>query len=227
LNRRLKAAAFIGTLGGFALSAAAYDLGFERWPPRAMLVDGTSAALDAADLRRCFKAKTLSVLGDQAGAGYWQTCRDHLAAYRALDGFAFRSVLVAAVSAAGLLSLFGFALCIRLEQPPLRVIRGPQLHSGHRGKKAFAKACALECRAHGHGIALFPPNELGRDRETRHFLILGSVGGGKTQTMLHMILAALARKDSVLVLDTKGDMMAGLPGMPCPLCAPPIRARPV
>lgn len=64
---------------------------------------------------------------------------------------------------------------------------------------------------HGRGVELLPSIAIGHDRETRHFLILGSVGGGKTQTMLRLILEAIARDDSVLVLDTKGDMMAGLP----------------
>jgi len=40
---------------------------------------------------------------------------------------------------------------------------------------------------------------------------IGSVGGGKTQTMLNLIAEAILRRDGVLVLDTKGDMMATLP----------------
>src|SRR5262249_50270100 len=64
-----------------------------------------------------------------------------------------------------------------------------------------------EREVHGRGVALVPSIPLSRDRETRHFLILGSVGG-ETQTMLHLIIEAISRDDSVLVLDTKGDMMA-------------------
>ena len=63
---------------------------------------------------------------------------------------------------------------------------------------------------------------MSRERETRHWLIWGSVGAGKTQTMLHLILAAIARGDGVLVLDVKGDMTAGLPGEPL-LVAPQDR----
>jgi len=70
-----------------------------------------------------------------------------------------------------------------------------------------------------------PSIPLSRDRETRHFLILGSVGGGKTQTMLHLIIEAISRDDSVLVLDTKGDMMAALPGDPGPLLVAPHDER--
>jgi type IV secretory pathway VirB4 component len=62
-------------------------------------------------------------------------------------------------------------------------------------------------------VALVPSIPMGCEREARHFLILGSVGGGKTQTMLHMIDEALVRGDGVLALDTKGDMMGGLPAL--------------
>ena len=58
------------------------------------------------------------------------------------------------------------------------------------------------------------PYAFGRERETRHFLVLGSVGGGKTQAMLAFILDAIHRGDALLVVDTKGDMTAGLPGAP-------------
>jgi conjugative relaxase-like TrwC/TraI family protein len=66
---------------------------------------------------------------------------------------------------------------------------------------------------------------MGREREARHFLILGSVGGGKTQTMLHLIDEALVRGDGVLVLDAKGDMMGGLPAQGDPLLVAPHDRR--
>jgi hypothetical protein len=72
---------------------------------------------------------------------------------------------------------------------------------------------------------LVPGVPISRERETRHFLILGSVGGGKTQTMLNLISEAIARDDGVLVLDTKGDMMAGLPALPEPLLVAPHDRR--
>ncbi|WP_316162850.1 type IV secretion system DNA-binding domain-containing protein [Bradyrhizobium sp. SZCCHNRI20481] len=70
-----------------------------------------------------------------------------------------------------------------------------------------------------------PSTPLGREREARHFLILGSVGSGKTQTMLNLIDEAIARKDGVLVLDTKGDMMGGLPSKGEPLLVAPHDQR--
>jgi hypothetical protein len=122
-------------------------------------------------------------------------------------------------------ALFVFALSLRIDSPSLKVIRGARLHAGGRGLKTFARDCAAECRIHGEGVALVPSIPLGREREARHFLILGSVGGGKTQTMLHLIDEALARKDGVLVLDTKGDMMGGLPAQGEPLLVAPHDRR--
>src|SRR5258705_6068376 len=126
---------------------------------------------------------------------------------------------------AGLGALLVFALSLRIDQHAPRVIRGARLHAGGRGLKAFARACAVECRIHGEGVALVPSIPLGREREARHFMILGSVGGGKTQTMLHLIGEAIARKDGVLVLDTKGDMMGGLPALGDPLLVAPHDQR--
>src|SRR6202040_912473 len=89
-------------------------------------------------------------------------------------------------------------------------------------RRAFAQASKVESRMSGTGLELLPGLLVSRERETRHWLIWGSVGAGKTQTMLHLILAAIARGDGVLVLDVKGDMTAGLPGEPL-LIAPQDR----
>ena len=135
-----------------------------------------------------------------------------MAAHHALAGFTMRVTMVAGFGCLVLLALFGFALAGRAGQPPAKVLRGARLMTGATGRRAFAKACRRECRHHGRGIELLPPYALSREREARHFLILGSVGGGKTQTMLHLIIEAISRGDGVLVLDTKGDMMAGPAG---------------
>jgi hypothetical protein len=112
-----------------------------------------------------------------------------------------------------------------LHSVSLKVLRGARLQTGPQGLKAFARAAAAECQVHGKGVALVPSVPLGREREARHFLIVGSVGGGKTQTMLHLISEALVRGDGLLVLDTKGDMMGGLPAEGAPLLVAPHDRR--
>ena len=126
----------------------------------------------------------------------------------------------------GLLALFGFALV-----PPNRsaLVQGHTRFAAARPLGRAESLCDGPARAsagsHGRGVELLPPIAIGRDRETRHFLILGSVGGGKTQTMLHLIIEAISRDDGVLVLDTKGDMMAGLPAQPEPRLVAPHDRR--
>ena len=225
MTRRLKIMAFAATLAGFATMAGTYHLGFDLWPPPATLTDGTSAALRAADAQACFKARALALFGDDAAEAYWQACRRQLVSYRALSAFELRSTAVTVSGLIGLLALFSFALCVRTDRSSFKVTRGARLHAGAAGLKAFARACVRECKIHGHGVELLPRVAISRDRETRHFLILGSVGGGKTQTMLHLIIQAISRDDGVLVLDTKGDMMAGLPAQPQPLLVAPHDRR--
>ena len=225
MNRRLKVSTLAATFAGFVAMAGAYDLGFERWPPDAVLANGASVPLRPTDMQACFKMRVLGLFGDQGAEAYWQTCQRQLTTYRALGAFEVRSMIVAGCGLVGLVALFGFAICVRIDRPAFKVIRGARLQVGTAGLKAFARACASECKVHGRGVELLPSVPLSRDRETRHFLILGSVGGGKTQTMLNLIAEAILRRDGVLVLDTKGDMMAGLPGDPGPLLVAPHDQR--
>jgi hypothetical protein len=223
--RRLKIITFVLTLGGFAAMAGFYQLGFDFFPPQAIDPDGTSTPFRAADVQACFKMRALALLGDFRGGSYWQACRRELYGYQALAAFELRTVAVAGSGAIGILALFGFAFCLRFERPPFRVVRGATLHVGRAGLRAFGRACTSESKIHGSGVKLVSPFTISRDRETRHFLILGSVGGGKTQTMLNLIGEAIARGDGLLVLDTKGDMMAGLPGLPGPMLVAPHDRR--
>jgi Type IV secretion-system coupling protein DNA-binding domain len=225
MNRRLKVATLAAMFAAFVAMAGAYNLGFEQWPPDALLADGASVPLRPGDVQACFKTRVLGLFGDRGAEAHWQRCRQQLIAYRALEAFDGRSMVVFGSGLVGLLALIGFAICVRTDRPAFKVIRGARLQAGTAGRKAFARACARECKVHGRGVELLPSVPLSRDRETRHFLILGSVGGGKTQSMLHLIIQAISRDDGVLVLDTKGDMMAGLPAQPEPLLVAPHDRR--
>ncbi|ODU50187.1 MAG: hypothetical protein ABS92_03870 [Thiobacillus sp. SCN 63-374] len=44
-----------------------------------------------------------------------------------------------------------------------------------------------------------------KDRETRHILVFGGVGSGKTQTILPLMRAARGRGDRMIIYDLKGD----------------------
>jgi hypothetical protein len=131
-----------------------------------------------------------------------------------LSGFDLRYWGLLVAGAFTLVSAFGFALSLRLDRPPARVLRGRRLVTGATARRAFAQATQVESRLSGQRLEFLPGLPVSGERETRHWLIWGSVGAGKAQTMLHLILAAMARGDGVLVLDVKGDMTAGLPGEP-------------
>ena len=94
MNRRLKVATLAAMFAGFVAMAGAYDLGFERWPPDAMLADGASVPLRPADVQACFKTRVLGLFGDQGAEAYWQRCQRQLAAYGALGAFDGRSMMV-------------------------------------------------------------------------------------------------------------------------------------
>lgn len=62
-----------------------------------------------------------------------------------------------------------------------------------------------------------PP--INKSKEGEHFIFVGGVGSGKTQTLIKWIFAALARNDAVLIHDTKGDFTSFIP-QPMILIAP-------
>lgn len=223
--RSLKVFNFLAAACGFLGMAYGYEAAFKRWPPLATLDDGSRAWLRPGDIETCFKVRALTLVADPGSVRYWPVCSRWLAQNRAVSAFNWRFNLVTGSGALGLASLFLFALCVRVERPKAKVIRGPRLHSGGAGVSAFRKACAYESRSYGPGTELLPNAAFSRERETRHFLVLGSVGAGKTQTMLRMILQATARGDGVLVLDTKGDLMAHLPAEGAPLLLAPHDRR--
>ncbi|MGF1630208.1 MAG: type IV secretion system DNA-binding domain-containing protein [Kiloniellaceae bacterium] len=225
MTRTLKLIALLVAIAAFTATYAAYDLGFRRSPPAAILEDGSRASLQAATMEACFRVRVLAFFGDGQAAAQWASCRAYLLRYQALDAVDLRSYGVMGSLGLGIAALFAFALYVRFGGTAPKLLRGPRLHAGRGALEAFTSAARRECRALGRGIAFLPGVALSRDRESRHVLIWGSVGGGKTQTMLHLILAAIGRGDGVLVLDTKGDMMAGLPADPVPLLVAPHDRR--
>jgi len=225
MTRRLRIISFLAAIGCFAAAAGISYLGFEVWPPSATLADGRSVLLPPADIQVCIRARGLAWLIDRSGEAYWRACHDWLSRHQALTGFELRFWSIVGTGLAGLVALLVFACSLRLDSISLKILRGARLQADQQGLRAFARAAAAECQVHGKGVALVPSVPLGREREARHFLIVGSVGGGKTQTMLHLISEALVRGDGLLVLDTKGDMMGGLPADGDPLLVAPHDRR--
>lgn len=127
-------------------------------------------------------------------------------------------VLPRALIALAVGSITGIFLLVKLAKPKESLIHiaGRRLLKETDATSSLATQAKFECKSSGEGIKLHPsfPFKLSLDRETKHFLVAGSIGGGKTQVILPMMIAAQARGDRMVVHDTKGDFTAGLPGNP-------------
>lgn len=97
--------------------------------------------------------------------------------------------------------------------PDTRIIAGRRLFEGKAAHRRLKKIAQEEMAGSGVGIKLHPGFDwpLSRERETRHFMLVGSVGGGKTQILTPMALAAIGRGDRVLIFDIKADFTSTLP----------------
>jgi hypothetical protein len=199
---------------GIGTVTAINEIGIGRYPPSGQFPDGMTRGFHPSDVRSCMGARALAAIGDRTSQWHWHQCARTLVQTEALSSFDLRYWSLILAGAFTLASAFGFALVLRFDRPSARVLRGRQLLTGAAARRAFARTSKMESRRSGQGLEVLPGLAVSRERETRHWLIWGSVGSGKTQTMLHLILAAIARGDGVLVLDVKGDMTAKLPGEP-------------
>lgn len=78
-------------------------------------------------------------------------------------------------------------------------------------RRQAARDLRPEIELSGQGLEIAPGVPISLGRETRHLLILGSTGGGKTQLITPLIQQALARGDKLLVYDNKGDFTQMFP----------------
>ncbi|PRZ01081.1 type IV secretion system coupling TraD/TrwB family protein [Jezberella montanilacus] len=94
-----------------------------------------------------------------------------------------------------------------------RHIAGRQLHEGQAALRFMARRAKILAEASEPGLRLHPSFnwQLSIDRETRHTLVWGSPGGGKTQILIPWIRAARARGDKLIIFDNKGDFTSWLP----------------
>ena len=96
--------------------------------------------------------------------------------------------------------------------PDTRIIAGRRLYEGRTAHRYLKRISNDETKVSGHGLKLHPSFKwhISRDRETRHFFLMGSVGGGKTQIIMPLVLAAIERDDKLVIYDNKGDFTSSL-----------------
>tara|TARA_R110000772_G_scaffold49505_1_gene114015 strand:- start:1283 stop:3088 length:1806 start_codon:yes stop_codon:yes gene_type:complete len=209
--RSFKKALLVTGLISALAAGGAYKVGFDWLPPGAVAEDGVFARHDAAFMDRCGKAQITSIIHDPVGSYHWPRCRAAMEHYGTSEAFKLRQNGVAGLSAMSLLSLLGFVRLAMTEKPAPKVVRGRKHLAGKSAFRELIRLSQKECRQSGDGLQFPPGIPISRDRESRHFLIWGSTGAGKTTAMLHLMLQAIARGDKVLILDVKGDMTATLP----------------
>jgi type IV secretory pathway TraG/TraD family ATPase VirD4 len=184
---------------------------FERSPP-VYVVEGQPYYLHPGSLATCTKAGAFSLLWAPGAREEYQSCEDWFRQNGVWDDVLQRWQVLGGGAALTLILAAGFALAIRFEPPPPKIVRGPRRFTGQKARSAIGRISRREARQTGGGITFPPGIAMSRDRESRHMLITGAVGSGKTQTIQHLILEAMQFGDKMLVLDTKGDMTERLPG---------------
>ncbi len=92
--------------------------------------------------------------------------------------------------------------------PVERHVRGYVLH---RDPRAIA-AALKPGKAEAPGVLIHPAVQITQALETRHALLVGGSGGGKTTILWPLIQQAAARGDRILLFDSKGDFTEKLPG---------------
>ena len=89
-----------------------------------------------------------------------------------------------------------------------RHIRGRRRLKGEAALTAWVKAEG----ENADGLRIHPKlPAITKSRETRHILIFGGVGSGKTQTLLPLMRDARERGDRMIIFDFKGDFTPGFP----------------
>lgn len=184
---------------------------FERSPP-VFEADGQGYYVQPEDLATCTKFGAYAQLQAPGAGAKFQRCEDWFREIGVWEDVIQRWQVLAGGSALTVILAAGLVLAVWFEPPPPKVVRGPQRLTGRKARSAIRKVSQSEARQTGGGIAFPRGIAMSRDRESRHMLITGAVGSGKTQTIQHLILEAMRFGDKMLVLDTKGDMTERLPG---------------
>ena len=95
--------------------------------------------------------------------------------------------------------------------PYERHIRGRQLVENRKAHNAATKSERSAIKRTGQGIHIHPAIPISMERETNHFAIVGSPGGGKTTVIMPMAVQAAERGDKVILFDNKAYFTERLP----------------
>lgn len=126
--------------------------------------------------------------------------------------FAISSVFAVAGFAAGL--IFGFKpKCSDKHTAGMRFLEG------EAASKEMIKISNQDFKRSEKGIYLHPDLQISIDKETKHLMLVGAPGGGKTQTLHGLMGQIFKRKDKMIIYDMKADFTSAY-GNRCLLVAP-------
>lgn len=158
-----------------------------------------------------------------AGAGVWfggvkllhlQT--PFLSAYSAFFEVARAEPATAGVFAmagtvAAVAGVWGFREAFKPRERSLKHVSGRRYMEGQEAEEMARKLSKNEIQKGGEGVSL-GPWQLSAERETNHALIVGGVGAGKTTIAHHYLKAIFEHGQKALIVDWKGDFVAGYKG---------------
>ena len=147
------------------------------------------------------------------GAGPWHIYATWLAHLEPALRWALyaRLILAAMVGASAAALTLRWLLASTGNDKPLR---GRPLRHGPKALKKLAAEAMREWKGAKHvaeGIRLHPEVTISEERETKHLLIMGASGSGKTNIIWHVLKEAIRRKDRIVIFDSKGDFTSELP----------------
>jgi hypothetical protein len=119
-------------------------------------------------------------------------------------GVTARAVVM--LAGACVLGALGFHAGLR-PQSRIRHVGGPRLLEGREALRAGQRIAAAECGKREPWFALHPQILVDQSRFSRHFLLIGGTGSGKTNWLVGMLSAAMRRPDvKIVAYDVKGDL---------------------
>lgn len=153
--------------------------------------------------------------GGSVGTGPWQIYVKWLAHLEPALRWALyaRLILAALVGAGSAVFTLRWLLGNTGNDKPLR---GRPLRRGPNAVKKLSAEATREWKGVKHvteGIHLHPEVTISQERETKHLLVMGASGSGKTHIIWHVLKEAIRRKDRIVIFDSKGDFTSELSSM--------------
>jgi type IV secretory pathway TraG/TraD family ATPase VirD4 len=96
---------------------------------------------------------------------------------------------------------------------------GMRFLEGEAASKEMIKISNQDFKRSEKGIFLHPDLQISIDKETKHLMLVGAPGGGKTQTLHGLMRQIFKRKDKMIIYDMKADFTSAY-GNRCLLVAP-------